>query len=145
MAAVLVVALAGSTAAGFLRDAAARSEVQQDQSAIALLTSTETTADRLVPVAGAGLPAEAHGHWFHQAGTPTQVIVGEFLPPLSSGEKYVAWQLIGASWQRSGELDQHSRLIMQGSDGQGVSAVEITRESARGAQPAGQAILRYPG
>ncbi len=144
LAAVLVVALAGGTAVGFLRDARARAELSQDQAALALLTSTETASDRLAPNAAAGLPADAHGHWFHQAGTPTQVIVAEFLPAAEPNTTYVAWQRVAGTWRRAGKLDDHSRLILQGSDGRDVTAIEITRETSNTDQPAGTVLLRFP-
>ncbi|HLG70629.1 MAG TPA: zf-HC2 domain-containing protein [Chloroflexota bacterium] len=142
-AAVLVVALAGGAAAGLLRDASDRAELQQQEAALTLLTSTETTADRLVPAPNAGLPPDAHGHWWHRIGVPTQVFVGELLPPLPSGQQYVVWQRIGSDWHKAGELDSRARLIVRGSDGANVSAVEISRDPAGSTQP-GDVLLRFP-
>jgi len=141
-AAVLLVALAGSAAAGFVRDAGARAQLRTDDAALALLTSTETTVERLEPAAS-GVPADAHGHWYHRDGVPTQVIVGEFLPPLSRGQRYVAWERQGQAWLRAGELDGNRRLIVLGGDGHDVSAVEITREAGQSSEPGSDVVLRF--
>lgn len=141
-AAVLVVALASAAAAGFARDAADRAQLRTDDAALALLTSTETTVDRLEPVAS-GLPANAHGHWYHRDGVSTQVIVGEFLPPLGGGQQYAVWERTGQAWQRVGELDSRGRLVLLGSDGSRVVAVEVTRDAGAAAQPRGDVVLRF--
>jgi hypothetical protein len=140
-AAALVVALAGATAAGFVRDAQGRAQLRTQGAALALLTSTETTVDRLEPVA-ADLPPDAHGHWYHRAGVPTQVFAGELLPPPPGGQRYVVWQREEQTWRRAGELDGSGRLILLGSDGAAVTAVEITRESAAAPQPSQGVVLR---
>ena len=141
-AAVLVLVLAGGAAAGFARDASDSARLRTDDAALALLTSTETSVDRLEPAA-AGVPAEAHGHWYHRDGVPTQVIVGEFLPPAGSGRQYVAWERQGTAWLRAGALDGNKRVVVLGSDGRQVTAVEITRDSSAAAQPGSDVVLRF--
>ena len=112
-----------------------------------LLTSTEISNDRLNPLAG---PAEkAHGHWFHEKGTNTQVLVIEFMPPLGAGESYYGWfQLADGSWELAAhfELDDkgYARSILEGSDGSNVKAVLITRQTGATSTPAGTNILKFP-
>ncbi|MHB8620864.1 MAG: hypothetical protein ACYDAG_15040, partial [Chloroflexota bacterium] len=113
-----------------------------DDAALALLTSTETTIARLEPAAS-GLPPNTHGHWYHRDGVPTQVIVGEFLPPAGRGQRYVAWERQGQAWLRLGELDGKGRLVVLGSDGSTVTGVEVTREAGSAAQPGSDVVLRF--
>ena len=143
VAAVLLLALAGG-GAGWIRDTQARSLLRTDRAALALLTSTETTDNRLEPIAP-GLSADAHGHWFHRVGVPTQVVVGEFLPAITSTRSYAVWQQQGGQWILAGALDADGRLVILGSDGNNVSVTEVTLESGRPAQPTGPVMLRFPG
>lgn len=147
-AAVLLLALSGAGAGGY---AAYRAQQQlaMDEAALALLTSTETVLDRLAPAPGAAVGPTTHGHWYHRAGVPTQVIVGEALLPLPAGERYVAWLQRPEGWQQAGALvpDAHgsARLVVLGHDPAGTAGVLVTRETDDPIAPRGPAMLRFPG
>jgi hypothetical protein len=147
LAAGLALALIVTGAIGIINDRRQAQELALDRAALALLTSTEKTDNRLTPPVGAGLPEAAHGHWFHRPGVNTQVVVGEALPRPERGE-YVVWLQRGGVWQRAGALpldDQgYGRLVLLGLDGQDVGAVEITQETEATNSPSGKIVLRFP-
>lgn len=144
---LLALGLAGGNLAQRRQLAATRSELALDSQGLALLTSTETTVQRLVPAGGLG--GQAHGHWYHQPGIATQVLVIEFMPPPPAGESYYGWlQRSNGSWQAVGAftLDAHGygRRILLGSDGADVVAAEVTRQGRATPGPAGPPLLRWP-
>jgi len=147
-AAVLVVALAVTAANLFGSNRQTQAELTRDNAALALLTSTETMNDQLAPGTLANLPADAHGHWFHRASVMSQVIVGEFLPPPPTGQHYEVWLLRASGWASAGRMDTdatgYGRVIVRGSDGSDVRAVEVTLERGQPAQPSGSIALRFP-
>jgi hypothetical protein len=126
---------------------ATRSQLALSERGLALLTSTETTVERLAPVAEP--QSQAHGHWYHRPGIATQVLVVEFMPALPQGESYYGWfRLADGSWQWAGpfSLDSsgYGRLILLGSDGSDVRGVVVTRQTAATSQPASQVVLEWP-
>lgn len=123
-----------------------RQELALDERGLALLTSTETTIERLNPVAG--LPSLAHGHWYHRDGVPTQVVVVEFLPAAPPGTEYVGWlRHADGRWQSTGafslDANGYGRLIVLGSDGGDVREVLITRQRGASGTPSGERILDW--
>ncbi len=126
---------------------ATRSELALDQRGLALLTSTETSVERLQPVPPLG--GEAHGHWYHRTGVSTQVLVIEFMPAPPAGQSYVGWlRQSDGSWRQVGRfaLDSqgYGRIILVGDDGSKVRAVVVTRQSEGSLVPTGAVVLRWP-
>ena len=65
-----------------------------------------------------------------------------------TGQAYYGWlRRKDGSWQPAGRfsLNQqgYGRLILPGSDGTGVSGVEVTRQGEPGTVPAGTVVLRW--
>lgn len=117
-----------------------------DASGLALLTSTETTVQRLEPVAALG--TQAHGHWYHRPGIKTQVLVAEFLPPPPPGVAYFGWLLrANGSVEASGSftLDStgYGRLILLGHDGADVQEAIVTLQPVAGTGVPGQIALQW--
>lgn len=126
--------------------AADQGQLALDERGLALLTSTETSVERLNPVAA--LPPGAHGHWYHRDGVPTQVVVVEMLPPAPSGRFYLGWlRRDDGTWRRTGAftLDSsgYGRVILLGDDGSHVVEVVVTRQSGESAEPAGETVLQW--
>lgn len=119
-----------------------------DERGLALLTSTETTVERLAPVGSLG--DQAHGHWYHRPGIATQVVVVEFMPPPPAGQAYYGWLVLAnGGIQPIGRftLDAtgYGRIILPGADGTNVRAVEVTRRPTTSVASPGQVVLRWPG
>jgi hypothetical protein len=126
---------------------ATRAELALDQQGLVLLTSTETANARLAPVPP--LDGNAHGHWFHRNGVNTQVLVVESLPAPPTGEAYWGWlQRKDGNWIAAGPfaLDPtgYGRIILPGSDGSDVTAIQVTRQASGTAAPAGTLVLKGP-
>jgi hypothetical protein len=118
-----------------------------DERGLALLTSTETSVDRLAPLNPS--PTNAHGHWYHRGGIQTQVFVVEFMPAPPAGEAYYGWlELRDGSWQSVGRFTMDStgygRVILLGGDGSNAQGVRVTRQTAPSAAPSGTVVLRGP-
>lgn len=143
---ILVLGFGAGTAVQIERTRATQAELALDQRGLALLTSTDTTKERLTPIAD---PAStAHGHWYHRPSVPTQVVVVEYLPTLTGGEAYYGWLgLADGSWQAVGAvpIDEtgYGRAIVLGSDGAGVRIVEVTRQASPTSSPTGTVILQW--
>jgi hypothetical protein len=125
----------------------AQAQLALDGQGLALLTSTETTVERLEPVIPLG--DQAHGHWYHRPGIQTQVLVVEFMPPPPAGEAYFGWlQRADGSIEANGRftLDSqgYSRLILVGHDGADVQSAIVTRQAGGAAARPGQVVLRWP-
>lgn len=149
LAALLVVALGLSAVVVGQRHQlqSAQSELALDQQGLALLTSTETTVERLQPVPPLG--GDSHGHWYHRPGIPTQVLVIEFMPRPPVGQAYVGWlEKADGSWRATGpftlDAQGYGRIILVGDDGTRVRAVMVTRQSGDTVAPAGATVLRWP-
>jgi hypothetical protein len=117
-----------------------------NQDGLSLLTNSEVVNNRLNPIEAP--TSAAHGHWFHQPGTNTQVFVIEFMPVLAAGETYLAWvQQDDNSWylacRFSPDAKGYARTIVTGSDGSKIHKVLITRQSEQVA-PGGTTVLAYP-
>lgn len=126
--------------------AAAHGQLALDERGLGLLTSTETTIERLTPVAATS--ADTHGHWYHRPGVQTQVLVVEFMPALPPAQHYYGWlRRPDGAWVAAGPFtidnQGYGRLILLGSDGVGVQGVAVTRQSAPSAAPAGPLVLSW--
>jgi hypothetical protein len=144
---ILALGFGAGTVVQVERSRASQAELALDRQGLALLTSTETTVERLVPIAEP--TSTAHGYWYHHAGVPTQVVVIEFLPPLTGGDAYYGWLgLAEGSWQAIGAIPTdevgYGRSIVLGSDGAGVQSVEVTSQPGPSASPTGVVILKWP-
>lgn len=143
---VVAVGLSGGLAAQQRQIHAQQATLALDEQGLALLTSTETTNERLNPAPSLG--SEPHGHWYHRPGISTQVVVVEFMPAPPAGQAYYGWlQHRDGSWQAVGPFTLNSqgygRAILLGSDGSDVIAVEVTRQSDASAAPVGEPLLRW--
>lgn len=124
----------------------AQAQLALDGQGLALLTSTETTVQRLEQVIPLG--DQAHGHWYHRPGIRTQVLVVEFMPAPPAGEAYFGWlQRADGSIEASGRftLDSqgYSRLILVGHDGSDVQSAIVTRQAVGAAATPGRVVLRW--
>lgn len=143
---LLSIGLGASLTAQHQQLAAAHGQLALDERGLGLLTSTETTVERLTPVTATS--ADTHGHWYHRPGVQTQVLVVEFMPALPRGQRYYGWlRRADGSWTAAGPFTSDSlgygRLILLGSDGVGVQGVAVTRQAAPSAAPAGPLVLSW--
>jgi len=143
---VVAIGLSGGLAAQQRQLHAQQTALALDEQGLALLTSTETTNERLNPAPSLG--SEPHGHWYHRPGVSTQVVVVEFMPAPPAGQSYYGWlQHRNSSWQPVGPIPLNSqgygRSILLGSDGSDVVAVEVTRQTEASAAPLGEPLLRW--
>ena len=144
---ILTLGLAGGNVAQRLLLQSAQSKLALDENGLVLLTSTQTTVERLAPVVGPS--TDAHGHWYHRPGVQTQVLVVEAMPAPPHGQSYVGWlQHTEGSWQMAGAFTRdekgYGRIILVGSDGSDVRRVEVTRQADRSPTPAGELVLLWP-
>ena len=148
---ILTIGLGGHSLQQQRRLDATQAQLVLDGQGLALLTSTETTIQRLEPVIGPvlrpGMPA--HGHWYHRPGIQTQVLVVEFLPLPPAGDAYFGWlQRADGTLEASGRftLDSqgYSRLILVGHDGADVKAAIVTLQSTSSVTAPGPVVLRWP-
>ena len=144
---LLLIGLTGHSVQQQQQLASTQAQLAIDRSGLALLTSTETTVQRLEPVAALG--TQAHGHWYHRPGIQTQVLVAEFMPPPPAGQAYFGWLLrADGSVEASGRftLDSagYGRLILLGHDGADVQRAIVTLQPVAGAGAPGQVVLRWP-
>ncbi len=151
IAATLLVVLSVGLGAGNIAQqrqlAATRSDLALDERGLALLTSTETTVERMAPVAATA--SNEHGHWYHRPGIATQVVVVEFMPVPPAGDAYYGWlQRRDSSWVSVGrftlDANGYGRVILPGTDGTDVTAVVVTRQSSASSTPTGEVVLRWP-
>jgi hypothetical protein len=125
----------------------AQTTLALDERGLALLTSTETSIDRLAPLTPS--PTNAHGHWYHRPGVDTQVVVVEFMPAPPATEAYYGWlEHNDGSWQLVGrftlDASGYGRIILLGGDGSNVRGVTVTRQAQSSAVPSGEMVLRWP-
>jgi RNA polymerase sigma-70 factor (ECF subfamily) len=142
ISAVLAIALAVGVA---VRLAAKREDLARDERALTMLTSSDLVSLRLS--AAEGIAPETHATYrFRPSGTMAVLTVSNFeaAPP---GEIYRAWILEPSGWSLLGQLrpgtDGKARLIVEGRFAARPQALEITRESAPGPQPAGRVVVRW--
>jgi len=143
---VLSIGLGAGVAAQQRQLTAIHGQLALDERGLGLLTSTETTVERLTPVAATS--TDTHGHWYHRPGVQTQVLVVEFMPALPPGQRYYGWlRRADGSWTAAGPFtvdgQGYGRLIVLGSDGVGVQGVEVTHQTAPSAAPAGPVVLSW--
>jgi hypothetical protein len=124
-----------------------QAELAIDQQGLVLLTSTETANARLAPLPPLG--GDAHGHWFHRAGLNTQVLVIEAMPAPPTGEAYWGWlQRKDGTWIAAGRfsIDRtgYARIILTGSDGADVKAIQVTTQANETTAPTGVLVLQGP-
>ncbi|HEV7214688.1 MAG TPA: anti-sigma factor [Chloroflexota bacterium] len=144
---LLFIGLAGHTVQQQRQLAATRAELALDGRGLALLTSTETTVQRLEPVNAVG--TQAHGHWYHRSGIQTQVLVVEFMPPPPAGEAYFGWLLradgaVEANGRFTLDSQGYSRLILLGHDGADVRSAIVTLQPVTAASAPAAPVLRWP-
>ena len=117
-----------------------------DERALAMLTSSDLVALRLG--AAEGVAPETHATYRYRPGGTTAVLTLSHFAPAPPGETYRAWILEPSGWSRLGDLhpgpDGKARLIVEGPRfAARPQALEITRESAPGSQPAGPVVVRW--
>jgi hypothetical protein len=144
---ILALGLAGRTYVLQRQIADNQIALATDERGLALLTSTETTVERLAAVPSLG--DQAHGHWYHHAGIQTQVVVVEFMPPPGTGQAYFGWLVLqGGATVPVGEftLDStgYGRIILPGSDGSNVVSVIVTRQATSATAEPGGTVLHWP-
>jgi RNA polymerase sigma-70 factor (ECF subfamily) len=116
-----------------------------DERALALVTSSETVAIRLV--AAPGVAAATHAVYRGQAGAAMAVLTLDDFPPAPAGQTYQAWVRHGQTWTSLGTVkpDQRgdARLIAQGPVLAVLpDAIEITREPSGGSPaPTGPVVV----
>lgn len=143
---ILAIGLAGRSVQQQRQLNVAQAQLALDGQGLALLTSTETTVQRLEPVVPLG--GQAHGHWYHRPGVQTEVLVVEFMPSPPAGEAYFGWlQRADGSAEASGRfaLDSqgYSRLILVGHDGADVKAAIVTLQPVGSVSAPGPVVLRW--
>ncbi|HKX17475.1 MAG TPA: sigma-70 family RNA polymerase sigma factor [bacterium] len=116
-----------------------------DGRALALLTSSETVAIRLV--AAPGTPPETHAVYRGHTGAAIAVLTLEKFRPAPAGEVYQAWVRHGETWTSVGTVHPDgqgaARLIVEGAAVERLpDAIEITLEPARGSpNPHGPVVV----
>jgi RNA polymerase sigma-70 factor (ECF subfamily) len=123
----------------------------RDERALVMVTSSDVVVRHLA--AAPGVPPETHANYRARPGGSVAVLTASHLTPLPAGERYVGWVRHDAAWRSLGELtvrpDGGSLLLAEDAGlAQGVDAIEITRESARGASrggsPVGAPVVVWP-
>jgi hypothetical protein len=149
-AAAILLVLSLGLGAGYITQQRQLGEAQTtlalDERGLALLTSTETSVDRLAPLVAS--PTNAHGHWYHRPGVDTQVVVVEFMPAPPVGEAYYGWlERNNGAWQLVGrftlDASGYGRIILLGGDGSNVRGVTVTHQAQPSAAPSGVVVLRF--
>ena len=143
ISAVLAVVLAVGIA---VRVASKREELARDERALAMLTSSDLIPLRLT--AAGGVAPETHATYRYRPGGTMAVLTLSNFAAALPGETYRAWILEPSGWTLLGDLhpgaDGKARLIVEGPRfAARPQALEVTRESAPGAQPAGPVVVRW--
>ena len=142
VAAFVVAVLAAYFGIRYYNDQVARA---RDERALALVTSSETIAVRLV--AAPGVPAATHAVYRGQAGAAIAVLTLDDFPAPPAGQTYQAWIRHGPTWTTLGTItpDQagNARLIVEKPILAVLpDAIEITREPAGGSPaPTGPVVV----
>jgi RNA polymerase sigma-70 factor (ECF subfamily) len=123
---------------------------QRDDRALALLTSSETQAVRLTPVAGApgvpAIPPAAHATYRSRPGATIAVATLEDLPAPPAGKTYQLWLQAGGRWLSLGtalpDASGGTRLIVEGPLlALPPEALQVTLEPAGGSSAPGEAVV----
>jgi RNA polymerase sigma-70 factor (ECF subfamily) len=106
-----------------------RLELNQD--ALGMVTSSDVVEHDLSPATGE--PADAHGNYRDRPGGGIAILTVSALPPLTDGERYVAWIDTGNGWESLGTIgvdsSGHALLIIDRDDPSLPVAVQVTRET----------------
>ena len=143
IAAALALVLAAGLAANLV---VRRRDLARDERALTMLTSSDLVALRLGAAEGAA--PETHATYrFRPGGTMAVLTLSNFSAP-PAGETYRAWILEPSGWNLLGDLhpgpDGRARLVVEGPRFSArPQALEVTRESAPGAQPSGPVVVRW--
>jgi RNA polymerase sigma-70 factor, ECF subfamily len=143
ISAVLAIVLAVAVA---VRVSAKREELARDERALAMLTSSDLVPLRLT--AAEGVAPETHATYRYRPGGTMAVLTLSNFAAAPPGQTYRAWILEPSGWSALGTLrpgsDGRARLIAEGPHFSArPQALEITRESAPGPQPAGPVVVRW--
>jgi len=129
-----------------VRLSARREELARDERALGTLTSSDLVPLRLGAVEG--VAPDTHATYRYRPGGSTAILTLSTFAPASRGETYRAWILDRSGWTLLGDVRPDAsgkgRLIVEGPRfGARPDGLEITRETAPGAQPAGPVIVRW--
>jgi RNA polymerase sigma-70 factor (ECF subfamily) len=145
LAAALIVA--GLLAGLVVRLHEGRNWLEQDERALAMLTSSDAVSLRLAPAPG--FPAETHARYRFRPGSPIAVITFSSFPAAGEGQSDRAWAFVGGRWLLLGEAvpdaSGHARLIAEGPAlAAAPERLVVTRERGpvRGA-PSGETVVRW--
>jgi RNA polymerase sigma factor (sigma-70 family) len=148
---VAVVAIGGLAAALGVRGQQWRTDLARDDRALALVTSSDTQAVRLLAVPGvAGIPADTHAVYRGQNGMSTAVMTFSNLPAAPDGQVYRIWVQQNGAWTSLGTVEPNAqgsaRLILEGPNVTTFPDVlEVTREpSASGTAPGETVVVHWP-
>ncbi len=141
-AALALVVVAGLAANLIVR----QRDLARDERALAMLTSSDLVALRLG--AAEGVAPETHATYRFRPGGTMAVLTLSHFAPAPGGQTYRAWILEPSGWSLLGDLrpdaDGKARLIADGPRfATRPQALEITRESGTGPQPAGPIVVRW--
>jgi RNA polymerase sigma-70 factor, ECF subfamily len=121
---------------------------ERDERALSLVTTSELTPLRLVPVAP-DVPGNAHANYRARTGSNLVVLTGEALPTLPAGQTYQAWARHGQTWTSLGtfmpDANGNARLIAEDpalSTAPDSVVVSIER-TAGSATPTGAVVLAW--
>jgi RNA polymerase sigma-70 factor (ECF subfamily) len=145
---IAVLALAAALAVVTARVRSRENALARDERAMAMLTSSDTEALRLLP--GAGVNPSSHGVYRARRGTPLAVLtLSNFAPP-PAGRIYQAWFERGGRRMSIGlarpDAQGKARLTVEGAAfAERPDALEVTLEPPGGsAVPSGPALVRWP-
>ena len=139
---VVVLAVVG------LRERTHRLELARDDRALALVTSSDTSALRLGALGAT--PAETHARYRGRTGAPIAVLTLSKFPPPPPGRAYQAWALRDGAWVSLGTVEPDAtgaaRVIVEGAEVATLPAmVEITVEPVGGSvAPGSTVVVRWP-
>ncbi|MCC6178662.1 MAG: sigma-70 family RNA polymerase sigma factor [Chloroflexi bacterium] len=145
---VAALAVGGTLAYVGIRYQAQQATLQQDDRALALVTSSDTQSARLT--AAPGVPPEAHATYRGRPGADIAILTSSYLPPTPRGQIYRAWAHIDGAWVVLGtvtpDADGSVRLIVEGTDVAAFpDALQITVEaSAQTTAPSGPIVVAWP-
>ncbi len=100
-----------------VRGASDRGGLARDERALAMLTSSDSTAIRLTPIA-ATMPPESHATWRTRPGSPIAVVTFSHFPAAPDGRTYRIWMRQGGTWSLVGsarpDSEGRARILAEG-------------------------------
>lgn len=121
-------------------------QLDQSETALHVVTSSNMVAVRLTP--GPGIPENTHGEYRSEPGADLAVLTASFFPPAPAGQTYQAWANYDGQWESLGILDLDAEghaVVLVDQQGRGApTGLQITLEPSGGSDaPTGQIVVSW--